>query len=187
MLNETLSKKALLEHHIGAIRSHHLLCNVPIYFIPESNLGEEAAHMSAWVDSFPHVTVPRWSKDGGLGVETTEHSKVQGFNLVDGILSHHGFRFMERFIVSNPYQLSLSTVDEPHLRASTKKEFITQMARLRYWIETPKKIGAKPHVHVSGKCNDAGVFSSKINDDLSIAFLINVNAEHRISRTRSSM
>jgi len=185
MLDETLSKKKLLQCHISAIRHHRVLKDVPIYFIPEANLGEEAPMMSEWVQPFAHVSVPRWCKDGGLGVETTERTKIEGFNLVDGILSHNGFRFMKDFIVSNPYELQRSDINPEKLRESSQKECITQLARLRYWVEIPKKLGAKPHVHVSGKCDDKGNISSKINDDVSITMLIAVTSENNISRSRS--
>jgi hypothetical protein len=148
--------RTLLEAHVRAIRA--MFRSSYIIFIPESNLGHEASHMSHMLRDVPNCR--SLMERGEPGVITTHKRKELYTNMAVERFAGEGIWYAERFICVNPF-------GDANTRASrVKRMFRKQLGSFSKVVIPRGKDGyEKPKVTYSGKAAGA-------NDDLVMTFVI---------------
>lgn len=146
--------KNLLETHVRAIRN--IFTSSWIIFVPESNLGHEASHMSHMLKDVPQCR--SLMERGEPGVITTHKRKELYSNTAVERFASSSVWYASQFICVNPYG------DANARGARVKRMFRKQMGIFSKIIIPRGSNHSKPKIIYSGK--DQG------NDDLVLTFMI---------------
>ena len=144
----------LLETHVRAIRN--IFTSSWIIFVPESNLGHEASHMSHMLKDVPKCR--SLMERGEPGVITTHKRKELYSNTAVERFASAGVWYASQFVCVNPYG------DANTRGARVKRMFRKQMGIFSKIIIPRGSNHSKPKIIYSGK--DQG------NDDLVLTFMI---------------
>jgi hypothetical protein len=144
----------LLETHVRAIRN--IFPSSWIIFVPESNLGHEASHMSHMLKDIPKCR--SLMERGEPGVITTHKRKELYSNTAVERFASSGVWYASQFICVNPYG------DANARGARVKRMFRKQMGIFSKIVIPRGSNHSKPKIIYSGK--DQG------NDDLVLTFMI---------------
>ena len=144
----------LLETHVRAIRN--IFPSSWIIFVPESNLGHEASHMSHMLKDIPKCR--SLMERGEPGVITTHKRKELYSNTAVERFASSGVWYASQFICVNPYG------DANARAARVKRMFRKQMGIFSKIVIPRANNHSKPKIIYSGK--DQG------NDDLVLTFMI---------------
>ena len=148
--------RTLLEAHVRAVRA--IFRSSYIIFVPESNLGHEASHMSHMLRDVPNCR--SLMERGEPGVITTHKRKELYTNMAVERFAGEGIWYAERFICVNPFG------DANTREARVKRMFRKQLGSFSKVVIPRGKDGyEKPKVTYSGKAAGA-------NDDLVMTFVI---------------
>jgi len=146
--------RMLLETHVRALRA--VFPSSFIIFVPESNLGHEASHMSHMLRDVPQCR--SLMERGEPGVNTTHKRKELYTNTAVERFAGEGIWYSQKFICSNPYG------DANTREARVKKMFRKQLGIFSKIVVPRGKNYNLPKVTYSGK--------EQGNDDLVMTFLI---------------
>ena len=150
--------KTLLTAHIRGIRAMYK--GAYIIFIPESNLGHEAAHMHHMLRDIPNCR--SLMERGEPGVVTTHKRKELYTNAAVERFASEGVWYAVKFACMNPFG------DANGRAARVKKMFRNQLGSFsKVVIPRGTKDYSKPKVTYSGKAAGA-------NDDLVMCFIIGI-------------
>ena len=150
--------KTLLTAHIRGIRAMYR--SAYIIFIPESNLGHEAAHMHHMLRDIPNCR--SLMERGEPGVVTTHKRKELYTNAAVERFASEGVWYAVKFACMNPFG------DANGRAARVKKMFRNQLGSFsKVVIPRGSKDYSKPKVTYSGKAAGA-------NDDLVMCFIIGI-------------
>lgn len=148
--------RTLLEAHVRAIRAVYR--SGYIIFIPESNLGHEASHMTHMLRDVPNCRA--LMENGEPGVITTHKRKELYTNMAVERFAGEGIWYADRFVCANPFG------DANGREARVKRMFRKQLGGFsKVVIPRGGKDYSKPKVTYSGKAAGA-------NDDLVMCFVI---------------
>lgn len=148
--------RTLLEAHVRAIRA--MYHSGYIIFIPESNLGHEASHMTHMLRDVPNCRA--LMENGEPGVITTHKRKELYTNMAVERFAGEGIWYADRFVCANPFG------DANEREARVKRMFRKQLGGFsKVVIPRGGKDYSKPKVTYSGKAAGA-------NDDLVMCFVI---------------
>jgi len=148
--------RTLLEAHVRAIRAMYR--SGYIIFIPESNLGHEASHMTHMLRDVPNCRA--LMENGEPGVITTHKRKELYTNMAVERFAGEGIWYADRFVCANPFG------DANEREARVKRMFRKQLGGFsKVVIPRGGKDYSKPKVTYSGKAAGA-------NDDLVMCFVI---------------
>lgn len=144
----------LLETHVRAIRA--TFPSSYIIFVPESNLGHEASHMSHMLRDVPKCR--SLMEKGEPGVITTHKRKELYANTAVERFAGEGIWYAERFVCANPYG------DANARAARVKRMFRKQLGMFSKIVVPRGKDYNIPKIIYSGK--------EQGNDDLVMTFMI---------------
>jgi hypothetical protein len=148
--------RTLLEAHVRTIRAMYR--SGYIIFIPESNLGHEASHMTHMLRDVPNCRA--LMENGEPGVITTHKRKELYTNMAVERFAGEGIWYADHFVCSNPFG------DANEREARVKRMFRKQLGGFsKVVIPRGGKDYSKPKVTYSGKAAGA-------NDDLVMCFVI---------------
>ena len=150
--------KTLLISHLRAVRSHPRLRNAWCIFIPESNLGMEAAHMAHMLQN--ERLVYTLKEKNRVGVATTNKRKIL---YVQACLEYQsGMHISPKCVCVNPQ------LDANERLLLTKKEFRTQLLKFKKLVVGTVNAFDLPKIIFTGKT------SSGNQDDLVLTLLFGV-------------
>ena len=134
--------RTLLEAHVRAIRAMYR--SGYIIFIPESNLGHEASHMTHMLRDVPNCRA--LMENGEPGVITTHKRKELYTNMAVERFAGEGIWYADRFVCANPFG------DANEREARVKRMFRKQLGGFsKVVIPRGGKDYSKPKVTYSGK------------------------------------
>ena len=150
--------RSLLVTHVKALRKIYGIAQ--FIFVPESNLGHEASHMSHMLNAEPRCK--SLMERGEPGVITTHKRKELYTNFTVEQFANGGIHFAneQSFVCSNPFA-------DANLRAkSCKKSFLQQLTFFNKIVihKGKPEEGNRPKIIYSGKKSG--------NDDLVMTFII---------------
>ena len=144
----------LLETHVRAIRN--IFTSSWIIFVPESNLGHEASHMSHMLKDVPKCR--SLMERGEPGVITTHKRKELYSNTAVERFASSGVWYASQFVCVNPYG------DANKRGARVKRMFRKQMGIFSKIVIPSGSNHSRPKIIYSGK--------EQGNDDLVLTFMI---------------
>lgn len=146
--------RSLLETHVRGIRATYP--GSYIIFIPESNLGHEASHMSHMLKDIPNLR--SLMENGEPGVITTHKRKELYANTAVERFAGGGIWYAQKFVCVNPFE------DANSRAAKVKRMFRSQLGIFSKLVIPRGKEYNIPKIIYSGKQNG--------NDDLVMTFMI---------------
>ena len=146
--------RTLLETHVRAVRT--AFQSAFIIFIPESNLGHEASHMSHMLRDVPKCR--SLMEKGEPGVITTHKRKELYTNTAVERFAGEGIYYSKKFICSNPFG------DAKDRESRVKRMFRKQLGIFSKIVVPRGKDYNVPKIIYSGK--------EQGNDDLVMTFMI---------------
>jgi hypothetical protein len=158
--------RQLLRTHVKALQV--LFKYSWIIFIPEGNLGHEAAHMSHALEGMGgKIYTLMERKFGQVGVHTSHEVKISAVEKFEYYLEARAVSYFREVIVVNPF-LNAGTAKQV-----TQKKFENQLASFRKLIKMPLTPHGEVRLTFSGKTNHEGQQTGRMQDDLVMACILN--------------
>ena len=167
-----------LIEHLLALQRHPWLSNSNLLFMGERNSGGSVGTILGYVQQ--RRDIRRFyplkqdaKKDWGLFTDAT--NKPLMAEAARGKLEEGAVAFMHDMVVSNVAKRNKHPhwTDEQH-RDDMKQVLFDQLRRLRYHATAPQTAYATQRFGVSGKLDDTGKPRDGYDDDVAIAFCMNV-------------
>jgi hypothetical protein len=150
-------QKNLLEKHVARIRQNEHFRNVPIWVIPENNLGLESSHIESYVTRMANVFVFHENADERAGVRKS-HQNTDDYQIrVEDML--------KKRLIS--FSAGLFTTSHAHEKSNGDTKSITdelrqQLERYHWEVQEAKDAFGKRRITMTGKMGGA-------QDDLYVA------------------
>lgn len=150
-------QKNLVTKHIQRLRQNEFFRNIPIWVIPENNLGLESSHIESFVTLLPNVFVFHENEEERAGVRKS-HQNTDDYQIcVEDMLRKRLISFSR----------DLFTTSKKHEKANGDTTSITdelrqQLERYHWEVKEAKDAFGKRRITMTGKMGGA-------QDDLYVA------------------
>ncbi len=165
-----------LHAHLAALRQHPWLRDANLLFMGERNSGGSVGTILDYMRDIPRFIPLKQSANKDYGFFTDVRNKTTMVTQAARKVQEGAVFYAKDFVVANPYERERKPfLSDADMRLAVQKNFVDQLRRMRFHLSLPKTPHATARMAVSGKLDEEGRPRDGFDDDMAIAFCMNVH------------